>query len=94
VDSLVLWVEGKSDKDKVFLRLYRDDENPEFCPIRHLLCYLQATGIKGGFLFPKWDVLKDFLANPSSGNGIFESHVTYENFLDRVQVSINHHRAA
>lgn len=91
VDSLVVWVEGKSDKEKVFLRIYRDDDNPVFCPIRHLLCYLQATGIKGGFLFPQWDLLKAFLDSPSSGDGVFETHLTYENFLDRVQVRNNHH---
>lgn len=87
VDSLVVWVKGKTDKHRVFLRLYRDDENPDFCPIRHLLCYIQATGLKGGCLFPKWELLKPYLDNPSAGNGVFDTHVTYENFLGRMQVS-------
>jgi hypothetical protein len=94
VDSLVLWVKGKGDAEKVFLRIYRDDDddNPEFCPIRHLLCYIQATGLKGGCLFPQWNLLKAFLDDPSSGDGVFDpltQHVTYQNFLDRIQVSRN-----
>ena len=90
VDSLVLWIKGKNDAEKVFFRLYRDDDNPEFCPIRHLLCYIQSAGLKGGCLFPEWDLLSDYLDDPSSGDGVFDlltQHVQYQNFLDRMQVS-------
>jgi hypothetical protein len=90
VDSLVLWVKGKNDAEKVFFRLYCDDDNPEFCPVCHLLCYIQASGLQGGCLFPQWNLLMEFLDDPSSGDGVFDpltQHVQYQNFLDRMQVS-------
>ena len=87
IDRLVLWVKGKSDTDKVWLSLYRDDENPEFCPIRHLLAYVRCMKLTGGYLFPAWEFLKPHLANDGSREGSFDQHVTYAHFRDRMQVS-------
>jgi hypothetical protein len=52
ISGICLRVKGKSDKHPVYIYLWADDDNPEFCPVRHLLIYLFLTGIKSGLLFP------------------------------------------
>lgn len=50
--NLVFRVKGKSDVKEVYLVLWRQDEFPHFCPVRHLLFYLHIQKINGGYLFP------------------------------------------
>uniref|UniRef100_A0A7S1YFQ7 Uncharacterized protein n=1 Tax=Grammatophora oceanica TaxID=210454 RepID=A0A7S1YFQ7_9STRA len=92
INSLVVWVKGKGDTQAVSLRLYRDDDNPEFCPIRHLMLYIVAAKLKGeGFLFPAWHLLASYVNN-NDGNGIFDQendHVEYADLLGRIQSLIN-----
>ena len=65
VDHLVVWIKGKSDTKAVSLSLWRDDENPEFCPICALLTYLGKANLEGGYSFPDWADLKEHMdANP------------------------------
>jgi hypothetical protein len=54
----------------VYLFLWADEENPEFCPVRHLLLYLYITGISAGHLFP--DLKKPF------GPGIVSKPMRYD----------------
>ena len=62
VDQIVLWIKGKADKVEQSLSLFRDDENPEFCPVRALLVYLASANVPGPYLFPRADHLQNFLA--------------------------------
>ena len=78
VQSLVLKVKGKSDPHPVELCLFRDDECPEFCPVRHLLLYMKIAGIVpgcSGYLFPTFASLK---TNP----GTVRSFSTKYDYLD------------
>ena len=48
IETLCLQIRGKSDKNPVRLQLFKDNECPEFCPVRHLLVYLACSGISSG----------------------------------------------
>jgi hypothetical protein len=52
LEALALRVCGKTDQVWKTLILWRKDYVPEFCPVRHLLCYVHLAEIKNGFLFP------------------------------------------
>jgi hypothetical protein len=52
LEALALRVSGKTDQVWKTLILWRKDDVPEFCPVRHLLCYVHLAEIKNGFLFP------------------------------------------
>jgi hypothetical protein len=52
VEALGVRIKGKSDNAFKNLMLWKDDENPELCPILHLLLYVHMIGIKDGHLFP------------------------------------------
>jgi uncharacterized protein YlxP (DUF503 family) len=60
--------------------MWLDDENPEFCPVRHLLVYVYLAGIKGGFLFPS---KKELVMTPPN-NGIFETGISEDAMQSRV----------
>ena len=76
VEHMALWVRGKADKDYVLLSLWRDDENPEFCPIRAVLIYLAAANLSGGCLFPVYkDLEKHHVDNTQAKS--FKEHVSY-----------------
>jgi hypothetical protein len=87
VEHIAICVKGKSDRDWVTLSLWRDDENPEFCPIRALLTYLAKANLKAGFLFPKWDDLK---LHTDAGNtqepATFSQPVTYYYLRNELKV--------
>ena len=84
VRSLAVSVQGKSDEKGVILKLWRDDENPEFCPIRLLLTYLKVAGIKSGYVFPRWSDLKASM-NSKTGDGHFDRPLAYNDFLGRLK---------
>jgi hypothetical protein len=50
--ALALRIKGKCDPHLVWMYLWRDDEDPELCPIRHLLIYLFVSGICDSILIP------------------------------------------
>jgi hypothetical protein len=52
VRAVALWVQGKTDQTRKYLYIWRDEQCPEFFPLRHLLVYLAITGIKTAVLFP------------------------------------------
>lgn len=92
VHYISLQVLGKDKTDFTTLRLYRDDSCPEFCPVRHLLAYIECTGISGfeSFLFPKWEDLEEHVRTRKDQPGLkktFTQGVTYDVFLDRLKVS-------
>jgi hypothetical protein len=54
VYNMVFRVKGKKDKTHKLLVLWRCDEVPTLCPVRHLLFYLRLRGIKNGYIFPQF----------------------------------------
>jgi hypothetical protein len=74
IKALCVLVQGKCDPRPVYLYLWCDEENPEFCPVRHLLLYLYITGISDGHLFP--DLKKPF------GPGVASTPLKYQKVQD------------
>jgi hypothetical protein len=66
------------------LKIWKDDENPEFCPVRILFCYLKATGIKSGYLFPSWFTLKAGI-HDKGNHGHYCNHISYNDWLNRMK---------
>jgi hypothetical protein len=90
---LTLQVMGKDSNQYTILRIYRDDDHPEFCPVRHLLAYIYAAGIGGmrkGYLFPEWKELSGHMQarfkDKSQLRRSFEEPVKYDDFLKRLKV--------
>jgi len=52
IKAICVRVKGKSDPDWVYLMIYRDTENPEFCLLTHLLLWIELAGIRSGKVFP------------------------------------------
>ena len=50
--ALTIQVCGKRDKVVRLLMLWRMDDVPQFCPVRHLVSYIHLAGIKKKYLFP------------------------------------------
>ena len=82
--GLVVKVQGKADDDVAHLYIWMDDENPEFCPVRHLFVYVHVAGVKGGFLFPSQNEL--MVNRPA--NGIFETGISSDAMQTRVEYLI------
>jgi hypothetical protein len=75
IRGMCVLVNGKTDKTWVPLMIWRDDENPEFRLLRHLLAWIKIAGIKdGGYLFPHPN---DF----GKGEGVYERSADYDWFL-------------
>jgi len=77
VNHIVVAIQGKTDKKFVSLSLWRDDEYPEFCPIRALLTYLGKANLKEGVLFPQWDELQKHLDENTGEPGTFREPASY-----------------
>ena len=78
INHLAVWVRGKADKDWVLLSLWRDDDNPEFCPIRVLMIYLAAANLgEGSCLFPNWNDLEKHALAGEEEPAVFHVSVTY-----------------
>lgn len=60
VYNLVFKVKGKNDDTWKLLVLWRYDEVPTLCGVRHLLFYIHLRQIKRGYLFPKFGSRKQF----------------------------------
>ena len=73
--ALTVTVQGKNDPAPVDLILFHDKENPEFCPVRHLLCYIRLAGVEDGYIFPP---PKELL---KSVTGNYYEHYSYDDFL-------------
>ena len=61
VQSLAVRIKGKTDKRGIYLNLWRNDEFPEFCAVRHLLLLIALVGLdcEDGVLFmSKEELLK------------------------------------
>jgi hypothetical protein len=88
IDELVVKVQGKCDDEPVWLSIFRDDENPEFCLVRLIMVYLGTSKIEDGFLFPDPEELMENLKseNPNPKTS-FESHITYYKLLELIKVS-------
>ncbi|KAI8854957.1 hypothetical protein BC829DRAFT_438824 [Chytridium lagenaria] len=77
LESLVIKIQGKSDKSPVYLTLWRDDTFPQLCPIRHLLIYVKLLGVVSGFLFPDKDQLTALLASPNPDKSV-KNNISYD----------------
>lgn len=73
--GMVVKVKGKADKKWVYLWIWADDENPDLCPLRHLLAYLHLSQHRGGPLFPK---AAELLRPPA--DGVYRKPEDYDNF--------------
>jgi hypothetical protein len=71
IQGLVFKVQGKSDHQVQYLRLWANNSHPELCPVIHLLIYIAMSGRTDGFIFPSTD----------NANNIFD----YSKFLDTVK---------
>jgi hypothetical protein len=60
VINMVFKVKGKRDTTHKLLVLWRCDDVPTLCPVRHLLLYLHVRGITNGFIFPSMNENKKF----------------------------------
>jgi len=88
VNALAVKVQGKCDAAPVTLLIFPDDNNPLFCPVRHLFVYLKVTNIRSGFLFPGSDALKDMIAKGLSHGA---HHISYDAYLHRYNLEFIHH---
>jgi hypothetical protein len=52
VESLLVKIKGKRDRNWQNFAIWHDEDCPEFSPVVALLIWIAATGIKGGRLFP------------------------------------------
>ena len=78
IDALAVKVFGKSDSNWVPLKLHADHVYPDLCPVRPLLVYMHLLGMKGGFIFPSAEEIK----NPPY-DGIYKTKVCYTTFLSQ-----------
>ena len=79
VEALVCKIKGKTDKKAFRLCLFKDDNQPEFDELRHLLWYIKMYNIKGGCLFPPPKMLEQGSKRPFSCS----VHVSYDDFLKK-----------
>jgi hypothetical protein len=77
VRALSVTIQGKTDPVPVTLMIFSDDECPEFCPVRHLLAYVERAGLKeNSFLFPGDDELR-----LGKADGNYQHRISYKSFL-------------
>ncbi|KAJ3092375.1 54S ribosomal protein L39, mitochondrial [Quaeritorhiza haematococci] len=82
--NLAFTVQSASDPKPVTLLLHTDDTVPEFCAVRHLLCWIHLTGIKSGYLFPDFSVLRSLLETGGSHVSAPMSALMYAEHLRNV----------
>ena len=78
--NLCFTVLGKSDKELIYLSLWKDDDCPDFCALRALLVYVFLTGIKEGPLFVTEVELKAMPAN-----GVTTTQISYGSIMTRLE---------
>ena len=79
ISSLCIKIQGKTDANPVNLMLHADDDNPELCPVRHLMAYLALINFKEGYLFPNKDVILRGDGVVHEDDDVYE----YSAFMDR-----------
>lgn len=57
IDYIAFEIQGKCDQAPVTLILWANRRNVFLCPVNALLWWLNASGIRSGFLFPSYDQL-------------------------------------
>ena len=67
VTGIALLVNGKTERSSVTLMLWADNDNPEFCGVRHFLAWIAVSGITSGYLFPSMERLKGLLKKETEG---------------------------
>ena len=86
VKALSMKVCGKADDEEKHFWVWSDDENPEFCPVRHLLIYLDLIGYKGGYIFPTHHEI----SFPPT-DGIFTTSIGYSDVLEDLMFLFGHY---
>jgi hypothetical protein len=81
IQGLCVRVKGKTDPDWVYLMIWKDEKNPEFCLLRHLLVWISLAGIKSGSIFPH----PDDIGKDPHGNGHYERPCDYDWFLGHMK---------
>jgi hypothetical protein len=59
------------------LMMWFDHELPEFCPVRHLLAWLNLCGITHGYCFPDYNYLCNVIVNKPDWDGNCTDGITY-----------------
>jgi hypothetical protein len=88
IESLAVRIHGKTERmmaaPQAKLALWADHAHSMFCPVRHLLLYLKLSGIRTGYLFPPYSVMKDKMTTKASETVLDTSdHICYTTFLRR-----------
>jgi hypothetical protein len=68
------------------LTIHRDDDNPLFCPIRHLLAWIYVSKIKGGYLFPDNSELERLLL-PNNDDFVVRTPISYITFQKKFKAA-------
>ena len=93
---IAIKVKGKTDSRSKIMFMYRCDDVPEFCPIRHLLAYVYIANIPDST--PRGEVpANDDSDNEDGDNGPFifpklknrTNHVEYDDLLKYLQSTLN-----
>ncbi|TPX71296.1 hypothetical protein CcCBS67573_g06243 [Chytriomyces confervae] len=81
---------GKADSSPVNVIMWRLDNLPMLCPVKHLLAWIYMTGISSGYLFPSKNdldcILTTWKNDPSCRINCTEA-ISYETFLSQIKAT-------
>jgi hypothetical protein len=83
----IAWdIKGKSDKVIVHLLMWRDDINPELCPVRAFLCFIYLAGYESGYFFMSKEKLDGVNELSSTKNTVqLEESVSYGSYHKKIK---------
>ncbi|KAJ3408443.1 hypothetical protein HDU80_005764 [Chytriomyces hyalinus] len=81
---------GKADSSPVNVIMWRLDNLPMLCPVKHILAWIYMTGISSGYLFPSKNdldcILTTWKNDPSCRINCTEA-ISYETFLSQIKAT-------
>ncbi|KAL7580469.1 hypothetical protein ACA910_004483 [Epithemia clementina (nom. ined.)] len=91
ISSLVLFIQGKNDPRPIYMKLFRNDKCPEFCPVRHLLFYIEMLSLTApdGFLFFDKKTINKLFSGKITHNKDLKG-LKYPAMLDEIKRVIAH----
>ena len=87
IQFLTLGIQGKTDQQKVYYKVYFQDQVPQLCPCRLLLVWMSFMNFKdGSYLFPTKIALNKFLINRSTrSQAFFSSPIKYYSLRHEIE---------
>ncbi|KAJ3233366.1 hypothetical protein HDU81_002299 [Chytriomyces hyalinus] len=88
IEGLGFTLLGKSDLTPVNVIMWRIDDLPMLCPLKHLLAWIYLTGISSGYLFPsrnELDRIVEARKNDPSCHIHCKEGISYETVLSRIK---------